>query len=105
MNERMLDQLDHKLDRIERYSLLAAKNVLTFDDVAFLTGMSKSYLYKLTCSQQIPHYKPNGKQIYFDRQEIEDWLKQNRIATAKEIDQNATNYVVTGRMRNGGAAL
>ncbi len=99
MEEKILDQLS----RIERYSLLAAKNVLCFEDMVLLTGLSKSHLYKLTCSHQIPHYKPNGKQIYFDRTEIEAWMKQNRIATVQEIDQAATNYVVTGRMRKGGA--
>lgn len=95
MEEKILDQLS----RIERYSLLAAKNVLCFDDVALLTGLSKSHLYKLTCSHQIPHYKPNGKQIYFDRTEVEAWMKQNRVATTQETDQKATTYVVTGRMK------
>lgn len=87
-----------QLDRIERYSLLAAKNVLTLDDVALLTKLSKSYLYKQTCSHQIPHYKPNGKQIYFDRAEVEGWMKQNRIATTQEIEQTAATYCATGRM-------
>lgn len=105
MEENKVLKIEHQLERIERYSLLAAKNMLNLDDASFLTGLSKSYIYKLTCSQQIPHYKPNGKHIYFDRKEIEDWLKQNRIATVQEIDQNATNYVVTGRMKKGGAAL
>lgn len=91
-----------KLEAIERYSLLAAKNVLCFEDVALLTGFSKSHLYKLTCSHRIPHYKPNGKQIYFDRTEVEAWMKQNRVATTQEIDQKATNYVVTGSMQKGG---
>ena len=59
--------------------------------------------YKLTCSHQIPHYKPNGKQIYFDRAEVEAWMKQNRVATTQEMDQKAINYVVTGRMQKGGA--
>lgn len=94
----------NRLKAIERYSLLAAKSVLCFDDVVLLTGLSKSHLYKLTCSHQIPHYKPNGKQIYFDRTEVESWMKQNRIATIQEIDQAATNYVVTGRMKKGGVA-
>ncbi|MEG0109250.1 MAG: helix-turn-helix domain-containing protein [Lachnospiraceae bacterium] len=92
MEEKFLDQLS----RVEKYSLLAAKNVLCFDDVVLLTGLSKSHLYKLTCSRQIPHYKPNGKQIYFDRVELEAWMKQNRVATNQEIDQAATNYLVTG---------
>lgn len=99
MDEKILE----KLNRIERYSLLAAKNVLCLEDVAMLTGLSKSWLYKATCNHLIPFYKPNGKQIYFDRTEIENWMKQNRIATAQEIDQQATSYVVTGRMQKGGA--
>lgn len=89
------------LERIERYSLLAAKNVLCFEDVALLTGLSKSHLYKLTYSHQIPHYKPNGKQLYFDRGEIEAWMKQNKVATIDEIDSEATNYLVTGKMAGG----
>ena len=93
----MEHEILNKLEAIERYTLLAAKNV------ALLTGFSKSHLYKLTCSHQIPHYKPNGKQIYFDRAEVEAWMKQNRVATTQEMDQKAINYVVTGRMQKGGA--
>lgn len=99
MDEKNLE----KLNQIERYSLLAAKNVLCLEDVAMLTGLSKSWLYKATCNHLIPFYKPNGKQIYFDRTEIENWINKNRIATAQEIDQQATSYVVTGRMQKGGA--
>lgn len=94
----MSEELREQLNRIERYSLLAAKNVLCLDDVALLTGLSKSHLYKLTCNHQIPHYKPNGKQIYFDRAELEEWMKQNRIATADEIEQKAANYLVKGKI-------
>lgn len=82
-------QILEKLEAIERNSLLAAKNVLTIDDVAVLTGMSKSHLYKLTCSKQIPFYRPNGKQLYFDRAELESWLKQNRVSTTDEAEQLA----------------
>lgn len=93
----MDNEILKQLNRIERNTLLASKNVLTFDDVALLTGLSKSHLYKLTCTNQIPHYKPAGKQLYFDRKEIEEWLKRNRVATEKEIEAKATTYVVTGK--------
>ena len=92
-----MEDIQIQLDRIERNTLLAAKKVLTFEDVALITGLSRSYLYKLTSANQIPHYKPSGKQLYFDREEIENWLKQNRVATVEETDRKATNYVVTGR--------
>jgi excisionase family DNA binding protein len=96
----MSEEIKQQLDRIEQYSLLAAKNVLCFDDVALLTGLSKSHLYKLTYSHQIPHYKPKGKQLYFDRKEIEDWMRQNKVATNDEIEQKATSYLVTGKIGN-----
>jgi excisionase family DNA binding protein len=92
-----MEDIQIQLDRIERNTLLAAKKVLTFEDVVVLTGLSRSYLYKLTSTNHIPHYKPSGKQLYFDREEIENWLKQNRVATVEETDRKATNYVVTGR--------
>lgn len=88
-------EIFNQLNRIEHYCLLAAKKVLNFSDVALLTGLSKSHLYKLTCEHRIPYYKPNGKHIYFDRAEIEDWMKQNRVATDQEINQKASNYMVT----------
>lgn len=86
-----------KLEAIERNSLLAAKNVLTIDDAAVLTGLSKSHLYKLTCSRQIPFYRPNGKLVYFDRQELEGWLKQNRVTTTAEAEQAALCYVMRNK--------
>ncbi len=92
--KQVADLITARLDAIERYSLLSAKNVLTLDDVAILTGLSKSHLYKLTSSKQIPHYKPNTKSMYFDRVEIEEWMKQNRVQTQAEAEQKAVSYVV-----------
>lgn len=92
----MEQEILNRLTAIERYSLLSAKNVLDLDDLTLITGLSKSYLYKLTCSRQIPHYKPHGKQVYFDRSEIESWMKQNRVSTVQEVEQKAVNYMVAG---------
>ncbi len=94
------NDMEEKINRILAYSLLAAKNVLTLEDVALLTGLSKSYLYKLTCAKQIPYYRPNGKQIYFDRGEVEAWMKQNRVNTRQEAEQQAAMYVA-GHKKGG----
>lgn len=86
-----------ELDAIKRYTLLGAKNVLNLEDVALLTGLSKSHLYKLTCQKMIPHYKQNGKQMWFDKAEIEAWQKQKRVTTQAEAEQQAIAYAVTGK--------
>ena len=75
------------------------KEVLTSDEAARYMGISKSYLYKLTMRQQIPHYKPMGKMCYFNRAELENWLQNNRVATDEEIKERATNYCMKGGKR------
>lgn len=91
--------IDDRLRNIEAF-LQSQKAVLNFEEVATYTGLSKSYLYKLTCSGGIPCYKPQGKRIYFNKQEIDQWLMQNRKATTKEIDNQAATFVT---LRKGGA--
>lgn len=76
------------------------KAVLTARETAQYMGVSMSYLYKLTCNKEIPHYKPKGKMVYFDRLELEAWLHGNRIATNAELKQEAINYCQT---KKGGA--
>ena len=76
-----------KLEAIERNTLLTAKS--------FLTGLSLSTIYSMTCKQTIPHYKPNGRFVYFDRKEIEEWMKQNRVGTIQEAERAAANHIIT----------
>lgn len=82
-----------ELAEIKRNTLLAAKNVLTLDDVALLTGLSKNHLYNLTSRNEIPYYRPRGKQIYFDRAEIEAWMKRNRVNALDEPECTSPAYM------------
>jgi excisionase family DNA binding protein len=79
--------------------LLSQKTILNFDEVAIYTGLSKSYLYKLTCTGGIPCYKPNGKLIFANRIELDKWLLRNRKATNEELDIKASTYVT---LKSGG---
>ena len=97
MTNETIEKLEAKLDLILNRTTIAAKSMLTIDDVAFLTGLGKSYLYRLTCERKIPYYKPNGKLMYFDRGEIEAWMKQNRVGTTQEAERKAINYVVSSK--------
>ena len=87
-----VEELTIKLDSIEKL-LLTQKNVLNFSEVKLYTNLSESYLYELTSSGGIPCYKPNGKQLYFKKQEIEDWLLSNRKATNIELDELASSHI------------
>lgn len=94
----MSEELQQVADLITVNTIFCTKEVLTSDEAARYMGVSKSYLYKLTMNQQIPHYKPMGKMCYFNRQELEQWLQSNRVSTANEIEQRAVNYLVKGKI-------
>jgi excisionase family DNA binding protein len=94
-----LKSIDDRLKNIETL-LLSQKTVLNFDEVTAYTGLSKSYLYKLTCSGGIPCYKPQGKHIYFNKTEIDNWLLQNRKATNRELENKAINLVTLKSAKN-----
>lgn len=85
-----------RLDRLERL-LTANKEVLTFEETCDYTGISRSYLYKLTASGNIPHSKPNGKMIFFEKRKLNDWLLQNRRKSHSEITDNALKYTLKNR--------
>ena len=95
----MAEELKQVADLITANTIFCTKEVLTSDEAAKYMGVSKSYLYKLTMRQQIPHYKPMGKMCYFNRLELEQWLQSNRVSTSTEISQQAQAYC----MEKGGA--
>ncbi len=68
---------------------IVQKSVLTFEEAASYMGMSRSYLYKLTATKQIPHYKPGGKMLFFERAELEAWLLSRRVDTTDEVSAQA----------------
>lgn len=74
--------------------VLHSKNVLSFEEASRFLNFSKSYLYKLTSGNLIPHYKPQGKMLYFEKTELEAWLRQNPVRTQAQTDAEAQKYVL-----------
>lgn len=86
-----LDDIAKRLDRLEALTALSAKNVLDINDTAELTGYSVKYLRLLISRREIPHYR-RGNRLYFNRDEVEDWMMGERIPTNEEIQTRAMGY-------------
>ncbi len=97
----MENQLDYaKIGEIVASKIVyCSKEILTSDEVCAYMGISKSALYKMTMRRQIPHFKPN-KMCYFDRKEIEQWIRDSRVSTDAELTAQADAYC----RRRGGIA-
>jgi len=92
------DEIIERLERIEQLIVGQATKPLTFLEACQYLDCSKSCLYKLTSKNLIPHYKPNGKRIFFCKAELDAYLLKNPIRTASEIDAKAANYVAARTM-------
>ena len=88
--------LEMRVEELEQM-LFLTKNVLSFDEASKFLNLSKSYLYKLTSGNLIPHYKPQCKILYFEKVELEAWLRQNPIKTQAQIEQEAQKYILNNR--------
>ena len=88
--------LEMRVEELEQM-LFLTKNVLSSDEASKFLNLSKSYLYKLTSGNLIPHYKPQGKMLYFEKVELEAWLRQNPIKTQAQIEQEAQKYILSNR--------
>jgi len=91
----LLHEQGKRLNDIERL-LTLSKTVLNLDEVCWLIGLSKSHVYKLTSGGKIPHFK-QSKHLFFDRVEIESWLKSNRIYSLDELENTASSTLSSGK--------
>lgn len=84
----MNSQIISKLNSIES-QLKQNSEPISLPAAAQYLNISKSYLYKLTYTNRIAHYKPNGKKIYFLKSELYQWLTRNRVKDHAEIEREA----------------
>jgi excisionase family DNA binding protein len=56
-------------------------------------NLAKATLYKFTACREIRHFK-KGKKLYFKKSELDEWILESRIKTRKEIETEATNYLL-----------
>lgn len=98
-----------KLEKIQADILelkLLKKDVLSFKEACEYLQLSSSTLYKLTSTNQVPHFCPTGKKLYFKRVELEEWLMRNRKneINRSEVERLAADYMIKNPKRKGGIA-
>lgn len=91
----MEEKIFKELMELKQLTLLSVKKALTTADVANLTGLSKTYIYKLVMNREIPFYKSKGGKItYFKVEDVQKWMFAHRCSSKGEAEQQAENYVL-----------
>lgn len=93
----MHEEIIAALGRLEKKiaeQAINSKEVLNFNEACQYMAVSRSFLYKKTSTNSIPHYCPEGKLIYFKRSDLDQWLFRNRRATTEEREAEGIARVV-----------
>lgn len=89
-----IKQINDRLDRIEKATLIGAKPVLGIEEAALFTGYTVRGIYEMTSKKRIPHYKQGGR-VYFKKDELVEWMTERKVKTEREINSDAETYTAT----------
>ena len=81
------EAINERFKSIEE-TLYSTKDILNMKEVGQYLDISQSLLYKLTCNGEIPHFKPRGKMIFFEKKVLVEWIKQNPSYVSKETSDS-----------------
>lgn len=92
--QEILKHLDDFKDTVKKLQGLNVKSYLlkdywTPDDLADFLGISKSRVYRLSCENVLPTYKPKDKNVYFKRTDVYEMLERGKIPSEYEINERA----------------
>lgn len=91
--ERAISEIQNRLDGEN------GSHILDISQAAQYLRISKSALYRLTSQRAIPHFK-RGKRLYFKKENLAEWMTQNKVTTLEEIEKQALNYIIRNPRRH-----
>ena len=86
-----VSRIEERVSRLEKKMSEASipgdhKRMLTTEEAATFLGITIDGLRGLTYKKIIPYYKPNGKNMYFDINELSAWQKKNHFEPIYELE-------------------
>ncbi|MDG4945115.1 helix-turn-helix domain-containing protein [Weeksellaceae bacterium KMM 9713] len=84
------DQL-HEIEKSLEELKSNTKEILNLEEASKYLGISKSYLYKLTSGNKITYYRPEGKLIYFRKEDLDKYLLRNPQYSQDDFVDNIEN--------------
>lgn len=81
-----LEKLTDHMKKIEKY-IYVGKEIFTVEEAAAFLGVSVSFIYRLTSGKQISVYRPSGKLLYINRNELINWVMKYEELSEEKIEE------------------
>ena len=98
--ERLLNVL---IDAIKANTAMLAsqKDQLDVNAACKYLGISQRHLYRLTGANVLPYSKPTGKKLYFQRRDLDEYMRCNVVESNGQIDAEALDRFAELQRKGG----
>lgn len=84
--------IEERLAKLEK-AVMKPRELLNLEEACEFLRLSRSTVYKMTHLRIIPYYKPGGRYIYFERSELEKWIRSCPVHAENQLDEEVTKYI------------
>lgn len=81
--------LENQLRRLEILAAAAASDFLSVEMVAVMTGWSKKTIYNKVNRHALTAYKPDGKEIFFKKADLNRYILRNPILSEEDLKEKS----------------
>ncbi|MCT3631763.1 helix-turn-helix domain-containing protein [Elizabethkingia anophelis] len=92
MTQIKLNQELNEIKKLIKNNFINGKEVLTSNEALSYLNISYSMLTKLTSNNIIPFYKPTNGLLFFFKDELHTWIKENKVFTEKDAENLVKNH-------------
>ena len=86
-----ISKIYNSLEELKALIVVQNAEFIDLDEAAKYLRLKKSYLYNLVHRKEVPFYKPNGKKIYFNKLELNNWIISSKVKTINEVEEEIKN--------------
>jgi excisionase family DNA binding protein len=86
--------MEKSLTQLEILDFFFIKKMLTTNEAANYLNLSPPYIIRLANQGKIKNYDPGDKTLYYDINDLDNYLISRKKMTQSEIDTHAFKYVM-----------
>lgn len=88
------EALKETLKEVNEQAGQEASDIFNVAEAAAFLKLQITTLYEKTATRGIPHFK-KGNRLYFYRSDLEEWLREGRVKTQKELQGEASTFTIS----------
>lgn len=89
--QEQIKALTAEIQALKSLQIANSKEFLSVEDVKVLTGWERQTIYNKVYTHQLSAYKPNGKALFFKKEDLNAYFLRHKVCSDAELAEMAQN--------------